>query len=259
MSEKVLLISVDGMRPDSLEKCDHPFIEELKRNGSFTLKGRTVMPSVTLPCHMSMFHSVPPQRHGIADNVYTPQVRPVIGLCEQLRLHQKTSSFFYNWQELRDLARPGSLAYSSFISGSDHTFEASNDLLTDQAVAYINEYAPDFTFLYLGLVDEIGHRHGWMSPAYIDAVRSSFVCIEKIVRSIPEQYTVIVTSDHGGHDRTHGTDKPEDMTIPFFIKGPNVAAGKQLPKASILDIAPTIAAILGIVPNKDWEGENLLA
>lgn len=30
MSEKVLLILVDGMRPDSLEVCRHPFISKMK-------------------------------------------------------------------------------------------------------------------------------------------------------------------------------------------------------------------------------------
>ena len=35
------------------------------------------------------------------------------------------------------------------------------------------------------------------------------------------------TADHGGHDRTHGTDSPEDMTIPFIIKGKNFKVGEK--------------------------------
>src|SRR5690606_25826447 len=111
-NRKVLLVSVDGMRPDSLEKAGHPMIARMLREGSYSLKAQTVMPSVTLPCHMSMFHSVPPGRHGIVENVYTAQVRPVAGLCEQLRMNGKRNAFFHNWSELQDLARPGSLAYS---------------------------------------------------------------------------------------------------------------------------------------------------
>ena len=30
MKEKVILISIDGCRPDGLEKCGNPFVEELK-------------------------------------------------------------------------------------------------------------------------------------------------------------------------------------------------------------------------------------
>ena len=74
---KVLLILSDGMRPDGLDA--HPAAARLMREGSYTLRARTVMPSVTLPCHMSLFHSVDPGRHGILTNTYVPQVRPVTG------------------------------------------------------------------------------------------------------------------------------------------------------------------------------------
>ena len=63
MKNKVLLILVDGMRPDALDLSGHPFIEELKEHSYYTYKEQAVMPSVTLPCHMSLFHSVVPQRH----------------------------------------------------------------------------------------------------------------------------------------------------------------------------------------------------
>ena len=81
---KVILISIDGMRPDGFLSCGEPFAEEMMRRAYYTLDGTTVMPSMTLPCHMSLFHSVTPQRHGINTNQYTPMVRPLDGLFEQL-------------------------------------------------------------------------------------------------------------------------------------------------------------------------------
>ncbi len=77
MENKVLLILVDGMRSDSLAACGHPYIPRLQRECTSTLQARSMMPSVTLPCHMSLFHSVPPARHGVTTNLYVPQVRPV--------------------------------------------------------------------------------------------------------------------------------------------------------------------------------------
>ena len=77
MKEKVIIISIDGMRPDGLIKCKNPYVDELKEIASYTFDARTVFPSVTLPCHMSMFHSVPPERHGTTTNTYMPQVRPI--------------------------------------------------------------------------------------------------------------------------------------------------------------------------------------
>ena len=38
-------------------------------------------------------------------------------------------------------------------------------------------------------------------------------------------YDVILTADHGGHDRIHGTELPEDMTIPVLMQGPDFAPG----------------------------------
>ena len=49
MKQKVILISIDGMRPDGFLACNHPFIHEMMKLGAYTLSGRTVFPSVTLP------------------------------------------------------------------------------------------------------------------------------------------------------------------------------------------------------------------
>lgn len=54
---KVLMILVDGMRPDSIADI------QLAQNLTSTMAAKPVMPSVTLPCHMSLFHSVAPSRH----------------------------------------------------------------------------------------------------------------------------------------------------------------------------------------------------
>ena len=85
---RVLLILVDGMRPDALKNL--ATAQEFAQKSIYTMEARTVFPSVTLPCHMSLFHSVDPWRHGITTNVYTPQVRPVKGLCEVLRENKKS-------------------------------------------------------------------------------------------------------------------------------------------------------------------------
>ena len=66
------------------------------------------------------------------------------------------------------------------------------------------------------------------------------------------------TADHGGHDRTHGTDSPEDMTIPFIIKEKNFKVGEKPWNVSIKDIAPTAAKLLDIVLDQAWEGKSLV-
>ncbi len=69
---------------------------------------------------------------------------------------------------------------------------------------------------------------------------------------------MIITSDHGGHDRLHGTDMPEDMNIPIIIYGSALEQGNTLGRASLLDLAPTIADLCGVEPSEEWEGRSLL-
>jgi len=89
---RTLVILVDGMRPDAIENL--PQVKDLIKKSSYNMEATTVMPSVTLPCHMSLFHSVDPSRHGTTTNTYAPQVRPVNGLCEVLfKIKRKVHSF----------------------------------------------------------------------------------------------------------------------------------------------------------------------
>lgn len=253
---RTLLILVDGMRPDALVKI--PQAQEIMKDCAFTMNATTVMPSVTLPCHMSLFHSVDPTRHGTTTNTYAPQVRPIDGLCEVLSKNKKNCAMFYNWHELRDLVRPGSLVHSYFCKGSAIGWEKANEMVTDDAIRYLAENDTDFAFLYLGYVDEAGHAYGWLSKEYMEAMESSWENIRRVMDALSEDYTVIITADHGGHERMHGTDLPEDMTIPVMIKGRDFSAGKELENVNIKDIAPTVAKLLGVAPDEAWEGNSLL-
>lgn len=254
--EKVILISIDGMRPDGFLQCGNPFIEEMMHLGSYTLEGRTIFPSVTLPCHMAMFHSVPAERHGISTNIYTPMVRPLNGLFEQIAMMGGVSAMYYGWESLRDVARPGSLKFSGYINA--YTEASSDTSLTDLALARIKESHPDFVFLYMVETDEKGgHDHGWMTPEYLDVISTAIGNVKRVLEACGDEYTVIVTADHGGHDRGHGSDAREDMTIPLFFFGKRFTPGKQLEGVSILDIAPTIADIMSVPIAPEWEGKSL--
>lgn len=258
MNRKVLLILADGLRPDALAACGHPYGTLLPSLGSYSLEAETVYPSVTLPCHMSLFHSVDPGRHGILTNTYVPQVRPVNGLCEQLSAAGKTCAFFYNWEELRDLSRPSSLAYSFFASGSVYSYEKANEMVTANALSFIREEKPDFVFVYLGLTDSAGHEYGWMSEEYFKACRQSLDEIKQLAETFTEEYTLIITADHGGHDRSHGSLEEADMRIPLICIGPDFQPETRFAQAGICDIAPTVTQLTGAFPAREWEGKSLL-
>lgn len=256
-TNKVILISVDGMRPDGFLACGNPYIDELMKKATYTLDGRTVLPSVTLPCHMSLFHSVAPQRHGITTNLYLPMARPVSGLFEQLKNAGKTCAMYYGWEPLRDVARPDSLKFAEYIHS--YSEESVDTALTDSALARIEKSKPDFVFLYMVDTDEKGgHDSGWMTEEYLRRISIAVDNIRRVIEACGEEYTVIITADHGGHDRTHGTDMPEDMTIPMFYIGRQFEAGRRFDGGSILDIAPTIARVMDVAPAAEWEGKTVL-
>ena len=254
---KVILISVDGMRPDGFLTCGNPYAQEMMAKSYYTLDGQTVLPSVTLPCHMSLFHSVPPQRHGISVNLYTPMVRPLNGLFEQLHMAGSVNAMYYGWEPLRDISQPKTLTYAEFIHARAE--DDADTLLTDSALTRIAKSKPDFVFLYLVDTDEKGgHDNGWMSEEYLRRISVALDNVRRVVDACGEEYTIIVTADHGGHDRTHGTDMPEDMTIPMFYFGKAFPAGQRFSGGSIMDIAPTIAKLMGVYPAPEWEGKSIV-
>lgn len=254
--KKTILFVVDGMRPDSL--ADIEAAQRILKKSTYTMNARTVFPSVTLPCHMSLFHSVTPERHGTTTNVYMPQVRPIRGLCEVLKHAGKKCAIFYNWEDLRDISRPNSLAHSVFYAGKAIGYLEAGEIITNELIEYVKKYETDFTFLYLGYTDWAGHKFGWMSEEYLSAMQSSWSNIEKVMNELGDEYNYIITADHGGHDRTHGSEMPEDMIIPIALCGENFEADKEIENVSILDIAPTVTALLSVEPDEEWEGRSLV-
>ena len=257
MQNKVILISIDGMRSDGLRACGNPYTGKLEEMCTYTYTGQSMNPSVTFPCHFSMTHSVTPQRHGILTNTYVPQVRPVMGIFEKIKNAGGISAMFYGWEPLRDIASPGSLKFSTYINA--YMKESSDTVLTDEAISVIGENKPDFAFLYMVETDEKGgHDNGWMSDEYLRRISIAIDNVKRVIDTFGDEYSVIVMADHGGHDRSHGSTLPEDMIIPLFFYGSEFLGGKEVEGISLLDIAPTIAHLMGIEPEKEWEGHSVI-
>jgi arylsulfatase A-like enzyme len=78
--------------------------------------------------------------------------------------------------------------------------------------------------------------------------------VERLKGDISDEYTLILLADHGGHDRTHGTEMPEDMTIPMVFSGRRFAKGREISDLSIKDVAATVASLLEVPVAPEWEG-----
>ena len=247
------LIIIDGLRPDALLAARCPHIDGLQERGAVTMSASSVMPSVTLPCHVSTFFSVPPERHGITTNIWMSMARPLPGLVEMVKAAGLRSAFLFNWEQLRDLSQPGGLDFSYFRD--NNKAPDGDQVIADEAARYLNGNGPDFAFVYLGALDSFGHRHGWMTDGYLEQLERTDRAVGTVLAALPADATVLLQSDHGGHDRIHGTDGIEDMTIPWIVAGPGIRRGHTIRSAvSLMDTAPTLARVLNLDPHPDWEG-----
>lgn len=252
----VVFILIDGLRPDAISPDVTPYILENFSQGAMTLHASSVMPTYTLPCHLSVFHSVDPSVHGVKNNTWKPFPKNVLGLIDAAALEGLRCAFIYNWEKLRNISKPGSLYYSYF---RDNVEERSGDeVIAREAYNFILEERPDFAFVYLGTVDIVGEEFGWMTAEYIKQVSYVDRLVGELLEKIPQDYTVVLQSDHGGHDFDHGTDCPEDMTIPWMAKGKNIKKSYRIQnEVSLLDTAPTLARILSIQAPVEWQGRCL--
>jgi predicted AlkP superfamily pyrophosphatase or phosphodiesterase len=257
--KQVILFVIDGLRPDALQQAHTPEIDRLVAQGAHTWQAQTIMPSVSLPCHISLFFAVPPARHGVVSNVWTPPVPPVPSLIEVVHQAGLGTAAFYTWEPLRDLASPGALDIAYYRRLGDSAEEQVLEIGAT-AATFVAEQKPALTFVYLEAPDAVGHRHGWMSAPYLRAVsktdRAVGLVLEPLRASGSLADTVcLVLADHGGHDYDHSAGLAEDLTIPWIISGSNIRRGYSIMRpVNITDTAPTIAHLLGLPAPVEWSG-----
>ncbi len=263
MRRKIVLIILDGCRPDGLAQADTPNIDALCRAGAYTWTAQSVRPSISLPTHMSMFRGVPPEKHGVTDNVSTPSAALYPSVVDVARKAGRHTAMFYDWEVLRDLNAPGSLNLSYYRAYRHGAGEATGAVVTDMAAAYLAAEQPDLCVIYMGNIDEIGHKYGWMSPQYLEAIAQGDRAVGKVLAALDgggvrDQYALLIQADHGGHERDHAAGLPEDLTIPWILSGPGVKQNHRIQTpVRIYDTAPTIAHLLDLPRPDLWEGQPI--
>lgn len=63
----------------------------------------------------------------------------------------------------------------------------------------------------------------------------------------------------GNSSTTHGASNPDDMDVPILFRVPGVPAARIERRARTVDIAPTLAAVLGVRPTEPLDGIPLAA
>lgn len=243
--DTVVAISIDGLNPNAitrLGKRGAPALHRLIRTGATTLNARTqVELTDTLPNHTGMVTGRRVEAatggHGVTwndDRLRPPTVQSAAGhdvssVFDVVHDAGGSAAYFASKRKFSLWERSWPEAIDSDMIVEDNAALAANFLgdLTNQTRS--------FRFLHLSAPDVAGHARGFMSPAYLRAVRATDRVVAKVMRTISSSTAlaghtaVILTSDHGGRGTNHrAPNRRANYRVPFMVWGPEVARGANL-------------------------------
>jgi arylsulfatase A-like enzyme len=228
-TRKLLILGIDGCRPDALLKCGAPNLRALADSGLFTWWALSRPPTKSGPCWSSIFTGVWNDKHGVTDNNFTNQQ---YGLYPMLFTRLKdadpsfTSGWFVYWPALND-AMPHGADVAAGDWSDENTLQHSVELLVDGD--------PDALFVHLGEIDSAGHSVGFDpdKPAYLDAIEETDGRVGAVLAAMKsrpgyrdEHWRIIALSDHGGLGTHHGGSTIEEMRVFFIVAGDDVPRGE---------------------------------
>lgn len=262
--EHVLVISIDGLRPDRALLADTPTLHALIREGAFTMWARTTAVSITLPSHTSMVTGVTPRKHGIEWNADLPLKEPIYPkvptVMEMATRAGYVTAMIAGKVKFGTLNKPGTITHV-FVAADPGT----NDMVAAHAEEVITRYKPDFLFVHFPDVDAVGHAKGWGSPEQLAKIGETDRELARVLAALDQagirQSTfVLVTADHGGAGLTHGPEDARSRTIPWIAVGPGVKKNFDLTQLADLtvnteDTCATACYLLGLPQQPYFDGK----
>ncbi len=259
----VVVIGYDGLSPRGLAEAATPTFDRFLKTGASSMTARAVMPTSSSSNWGSMIMGMGPEQHGITSNDWqpdnyaiAPQTPGPAGFSETmfsvLRRACPSShiAVFHDWKDFGRLVEPGVPNHISHEMGPRLTMR--------KAVEYYRRHRPNLLFVHLDHIDTAGHRTGWHSPVYREAVELADQLTADLVKAVEEagmldQTVFLLTSDHGGIGTKHGGETMDELLIPWLVSGPGISEGLQLKHpVNTYDTACTTLAILGVEPPAVW-------
>jgi len=254
---RALILSIDGFRPDAIELTPMRNLQALMQQGAYSLVAQTIFPSATLPAHSSMLTGLCPDKHGVDWNDYLPDRGNANGvdIFDLAHAAGLRTVMLVGKEKLRQVTEPESTDVFEFINDRDVVIAAR--------VAELIPQGFDLMFVHFPTPDWMGHEYGWLSPEQYSVLFRADEALQTILDALEgagmrEETLIIVTADHGGHDTTHGSSRPEDMTIPWIVTGPGVQHLVLFTEVNTTDTAATVAWALGLPLQPDWDGRPVL-
>lgn len=270
--KKVLIIGIDGCRFDALRKAETPNLDKLAEQGGVAQPTR-IFPShyreadtLSGPGWSNVLCGVWADKHRVMDNEFTaPNYDEYPHFFARLKeaRPEATTASFSSWGPIaRNILR--SADESLDAEDDSHDYVAADERVAVAAVKHLREADPTVTVVYLGQVDEMGHKDGFHPsvPTYIEAIERVDGHVGKLLEAIEsrpnrknEEWLVLVTTDHGGVGTGHGGghDNPEVACSWLIVSGDGAAQGKIAGERGQVDLVPTAFKHLGVAIDPAWK------
>lgn len=210
----VLMISIDGLRPDAVLEADShglriPVLRSLLVEGAYAQAVVNVNPTVTNPNHTTLVTGVLPREHGIYNNrpfaassklpasysLYSEIKAPTLWGAAKAAGVTTASMFWPVTAQARDI----DINLSEGSSEDDRKIQ-------DDAIGLIRERRPQLLTLHFVSLDHDEHEFGPFSPQAnatlerLDAMLGAIIAEER--KAYPDAVVAIV-SDHGFSSLSH--------------------------------------------------------
>ncbi len=254
--KKVLIIGIDGVRPDALLAAETPHLDTLWQNGAYSFQAKTDIISSSGPCWTAMLTGVWHVKHKVLSNDYRkPDLVHYPHFFHRIQ-EEKPDLRCYsvaNWDPIHKILQEGDAVLSA---------TATNDVnVSKKVVELLEQEELDVMFVQLDEVDGAGHRHDYSvdSPKYLKAIERSDKQVGQMVEALKrrpdyknEEWLILVSTDHGGSNFGHGKDIPDHTTIFYLAWGQSVAMGEIEKDVGVVDVAVTALKHLGITAKESW-------
>src|SRR4030065_668534 len=245
-TRSLVIVLIDALRFDTSQKAEvMRFLSQLRREGASAVM-HSRAPSYSEPGYTVLLTGAWPDLNDgptmnfeyadiptfTQDDIYSAAHRA--GLL--------TSISGCNWFE--KLIPQEAVSVSVYTAGKD---QVADRQVTDAALPWLREGRYSLVLIHIDQVDYAGHHEGGpIDPRWDAAATRSDGLVKEIVSAMDlTQDTLLVISDHGQVNRGgHGGQDPVVLQEPFVLAGKGVIPG-DYGDINMVDVAPTIAAILG--------------
>ena len=260
--DRVIHVSVDGLRPDAitaLGPANLPNFYRMRTEGAFTDNARSDYDCTeTLPVHTTQLTGRGVL--GATGHEWTSNSDPDDGVTLASNKGSYIAGVFDVAHDhgLRTGVYVGKSKFSLFAdswNASNGAVDVTGDdngqnkidryALSGDSADMVNRMAADMTtrnlhyvFIHLSDPDTIGHASGWdptPGSPYSDTIKamdSRLGVIFSLVTTnaqLAGRTALVLTADHGGYLKAHAdATLPQDYTVPFYVWGPGVIAGGPL-------------------------------